>query len=209
VAGHGLAALASGELEAARASFLRATPFAEAGGPEGEWTAALAQVWLGTVALLVGEPDRAVDHIERGLASARRRGDRLTAYVALFNLSQVELLRGRLPVAREHLAEGMRLSRETGDQSNLAYLLDAQAVLEAADDGHARVPLLLGAAQAIREGVGARGYGYYRPDPGAIAAAAAEAREVLGGDRFDDALDTGRGLGPDEAVLLVLGGPAH
>jgi predicted ATPase/DNA-binding XRE family transcriptional regulator len=209
VAGLGLAELASGELDAARECFLRATPFAEAGGPDGEWTAALAQVWLGTVALLVGEADRAVEHIARGLASARRRGDRLTAYVALFNLSQLELQRGRLAAARAHLAEGMRLTQETGDQSNLAYLLDAQAVLEAADDGHSRVPLLLGAAQSIREAVGARGYGYYRPDPQAIAAAAAEARGLLGDDRFDDALDTGRGLGPDEAVILVLGGRAH
>ncbi len=60
----------------------------------------------------------------------------------------------------------MRLSLETGDHANLAYFLDTTAVLEAAEGRHARVPLLLGAAQGIREAVGSPGYGYYRPDPG-------------------------------------------
>ena len=100
------------------------------------------------------------------------------------------------PGAAAHLEEGLRLSLETGDQANLAYLLDALAVIEAAEGSVSRVPLLLGAAQAIRETIGSRGYGYYRPDPEAVAAAAEEARRRLGTDRYDDALDAGRALAP-------------
>jgi predicted ATPase/DNA-binding XRE family transcriptional regulator len=207
VAGVGLAALATGDLDTAEERFRRAEPVAEAAGPPAEWTAALNQVWLGTVMLLRGDPDRAAAHIERGLASARRRGDRLTSYVALYNLSQVESARGAHPQARRHLADGMRLSLETGDHANLAYFLDAQAVLEAADGVHARVPILTGAAQAIREAIGARGYGYYRPDPQAHAAAVDEARRHLGADRYDDALDVGRTLSPADAVGLGLDEP--
>ena len=162
--------------------------------PRSEWTWALAHIWLGTVALLEGDADEAVRLIEVGLASAERRGDRLTSYIALYNLFQVELGRGDHDAARRHLEDGTRLSLETGDQANLAYLLDAGAVLAAASGQHARVPLLLGAAQAIREAQGARGYGYYRPDPDAIRAAADDARARSGADRYDDALDTGRGL---------------
>ncbi len=55
------------------------------------------------------------------------------------------------PRPDDHLDEGMRLSLKTGDHANLAYFLDAMAVLEAAEGIHARVPLLLGAAQGIRE----------------------------------------------------------
>ena len=95
------------------------------------------------------------------------------------------------------------MSLETGDQANLAYLLDAGAVLAAASDQHARVPLLLGAAQAIREAQGAQGYGYYRPDPATINAAADDARTHLGADRYDDALDTGRGLSPVRAAAML------
>jgi predicted ATPase/transcriptional regulator with XRE-family HTH domain len=205
VAGVGLAALASGDLAAAERHLRETVPIAEAAGPGGEWTAALTQIWLGTVGLLTGDLDGAVEHVERGLASARRRGDRLTWYIALYNLAQVEMTRGRPDLARDHLAEGMRLSLETGDLANLAYLLDASAVLEAAEDVHARVPLLTGAAQAIRETIGAHGYGYYRPDPEAAAKAVDEARRHLGDDRYDDALDVGRALQPNEAVRLALG----
>ena len=205
IAGVGLADLAVGDLAAARSRFDRAAPLAEAAGPAGEWTAGLTHVWTGTVALLSGDLDAAVAHIEQGLASAHGRGDRLTMYVARYNLSQVEVARGDHAEARHHLDEGMRLSLKTGDHSNLAYFLDAMAVLEAAEDRHARVPLLLGAAQGIREVVGARGYGFYRPDPGAAAGAESDARAHLGADRYDDALDVGRGLRVEDAVTLALG----
>jgi predicted ATPase/DNA-binding XRE family transcriptional regulator len=205
VAGVGLADLAAGDLAAAEERFQAALPLAEAAGARGEWTAALSQIWLGTVRLLTGDPDQAVEHIEIGLASARRRGDRLSWYIALYNLAQVEMTRGRAEPARGHLTDGMRLSLETGDLANLAYLLDALAVLEAAEGLHARVPLLIGAAQAIRETTGVQGYGYYRPDPEVAAKAVDEARRRLGDDRYDDALDVGRTLQPDEAVRLALG----
>lgn len=205
IAGVGLADLAVGDLAAARGCFDLAAPLAERAGRPGEWTSGLTHVWTGTVALLSGDLDAAADHIERGLDSANRRGDRLTMYVARYNLSQVGLARGDRAGARAHLDAGMRLSLKTGDHANLAYFLDAMAVLEAAEGIHARVPLLLGAAQGIRETVGARGYGFYRPDPGAGAAAEAEARAHLGADRYDDALDVGRGLRPEEAVSLAVG----
>ncbi|WP_374457196.1 helix-turn-helix domain-containing protein [Nocardioides sp.] len=208
VAGNGLVALVVGDLAAARASFEEAIVHAEEAGAEVEWTWALAHIWLGTVALLGGDADEAVRWVEAGLGSARRREDRLTSYIALYNLFQVEMSRGDHAAARRHLEEGTRLSLETGDQANLAYLLDAGAVLAAAAGQHARVPLLLGAAQAIREALGARGYGYYRPDPHAIEDAATDARTHLGQDRYDDALDTGRGFRADEAAALLRATPA-
>ncbi len=204
VAGVGLTALAVGDLVEAAECFTRARPLAEQCGVGGEWTWALSWIWHGTVAFLQGDYESAVDRIERGLASARRRGDRLSMYIALYNLSQVELARGCKDRARLHLEEGMRLSLETGDHANLAYLLDASAILEVAEGIHARVPLLLGAAQGIREAIGSRGYGYYRPDPEQRAAAADEARSRLGADRYDDALDLGRGLAAEEAAALAL-----
>ena len=204
VAGEGLVALARGDLATAAERFERARPIAERGGADGEWTRALSLIWLGTVRLLEGDADGAVAHIEQGLDSARARGDRLTSYIALYNLSQVEMGRGDHERAREHLEEGLRLSRQTGDLANLAYLLDATAVLEATRGIHTRVPVLLGAAQTIRETIGSRGYGYYRPDPAATEGAAREAQQHLGEDRYDDALDVGRRLSPDEATDLAL-----
>lgn len=204
VAGEGLAALARGDLSTAADRFERARPIAEGAGPDGEWTRALSLIWLGTVRLLEGDADAAVAHIGLGLDSARARGDRLSSYIALYNLCQVEMGRGDHARAGEHLHEGLRLSRQTGDLANLAYLLDASAVLEASRGIHARVPVLLGAAQAIREAIGTRGYGYYRPDPAAVRRAADAARQHLGEEKYDDALDVGRRLSPDEATDLAL-----
>ena len=108
VAGEGLVALSRGDLATAAERFERARPIAERGGADGEWTRALSLIWLGTVRLLEGDADAAVAHIEQGLDSARMRGDRLTSYIALYNLSEVEMSRGDHERAREHL-EGIRL----------------------------------------------------------------------------------------------------
>ncbi len=98
----------------------------------------------------------------------------------------------------------MRLSQETGDLANLAYLLDALAVVESSAGRARRVARLLGAAQAMRATVGATVYGYYQPDVALRDAAAASARAVLGDDGFDAALDEGSRLDPDEAAQLAL-----
>ena len=54
----------------------------------------VVQVWLGTVALIQGDQDRAIPMFQEGLAQARKRGDRLGTYNALYNLAQVALARG-------------------------------------------------------------------------------------------------------------------
>jgi predicted ATPase len=204
LAGMGLAALATDDLEEAARLFHEAAPQAEAAGQAGEWVGALTGIWLGTVTLLSGDPRGAVGQIERGLASARSRGDRLSSYIALYNLSQVAAATGDLTAARQHLEEGMELSMQTRDLANLAYLLDAMAVIDASDGRYWRVPVLFGAAQGIRESVGTVGYGYYRPDEQLSHQAAASARSELGGDRYDDALDSGRTLEPADAAAFAL-----
>jgi hypothetical protein len=77
-------------------------------------------------------------------------------------------------------------------------------VVEAADGTYARVPVLFGAAQGIRDSTGTVGYGYYRPDEQQKGQAAAEARRRLGDDRYDDDLDAGRSLGPTDAAAFAL-----
>ena len=204
IAGLGLVALARGELDTAEDQFLRSLPYTEDQGVYGDWLRSLVHVWLGTVRLVRGDLPGAVETTEQGLRSARRRGDRLTAYVALYTLSQVAVALGDHETAREHLHEGIRLTRETGDQANLVYLLEALAGVEGATGEPHRVAVLLGAADAVREVAGGQVYGYYKPDDARRAAAAASARAVLGEDVYGDAVDAGRGLNPDEAVTYAL-----
>ena len=131
-------------------------------------------------------------------------GDRLSTYVALYGLARAAVAGDDPVAARAHLQEGIRLSEQTRDYANLAYFLDMLAVVEAAEGEPARVALLLGAAQALRETVGSNVYGYYLPDAAQLDGAAAAARAALGDDRFEDALDAGRSLDPDAVVALAL-----
>ena len=205
VAGIGLAALAEGDLAEAAELFERAMVQPTLPARRVSGRSALSHIWRGTVSLLSGDPDDA-DRPDRAGAGVRPAPRRPAVGVH----RALQPLPGRAdprpaPEARRHLEEGIRLSLETGDLANLAYLLDAAAIIAAADGTHARVPLLVGAAQAIREAIGSHGYGYYRPDHEALAGACAEAGRRLGSDRYDDALDVGRAMQPEEAAALALG----
>jgi tetratricopeptide (TPR) repeat protein len=203
-AGTGLAALAAGDLETSADRFQEALHLGVAAGEAGIWLRSLVHVWLGTVRLLQGNSGQAVAEIRRGLDLARARGDRLSTYVALYNLAQAAIAASDHPAARQHLEEGIRLSEQTRDMANLAYFLDTLAVVESAEGQAQRVPVLVGAAQSLRETVGAQVYGYYIPDESLRAAAEAAARAQLGDDAFDDAVDSGRAMAPPDIVRLAL-----
>lgn len=202
--GTGLAALASGNLEDAGARFRRALPLCAEAGEAGVWMSSLAHVWLGTVVLLQGDPAGALPEIQQGLRIARSRGDRLSTYVALYNLSQAAIAAGDHGQARAYLDEGIALSEQTSDLANLAFFLDTLAVVESAQGAHDRVAVLLGAAHSFRETVGADIYAYYLPDRSLREAAEEAARQALGVDAYDDALDIGRGFDLPTAVQYAL-----
>jgi tetratricopeptide (TPR) repeat protein len=204
-AGQGLAALGSGHPDQAEPFFRRALDLSEQEEVGTEWVAALTHVWLGTVRLVSGDPRGAIPHIRRGLASARRRGDRLATYVALFGLVQAELAEGRPAQAREHLVEGIELSEQTGDLANLAFFVESLAVVEGASGAHDRAAVLLGAARGLRDRVGSEVYGYYLPDPALRTGAEARARAERGDAAVDRGLAAGAGLDVPAVLAVALG----
>ncbi|SDT34051.1 Predicted ATPase [Friedmanniella luteola] len=203
LAGTGLAALAVGDLTVAADRFRRALPACAEAGEPGIWMSSLTHVWLGTVVLLQGDPVGAEAQVHEGLEIARRRGDRLSTYVALYNLSQAALAAHEYRRARAYLEEGIVLSEQTVDLANLAYFLDSLAVVESVDGRHDRVPVLLGAARGFRDVVGGV-YAYYVPDASLGAAAERQARAVLGAAAYDEAFDRGRDLDVTAAVRVAL-----
>jgi predicted ATPase/transcriptional regulator with XRE-family HTH domain len=200
--GIGLVALAGGDLAAAEQWFRTAIDLGAA-TPEGAWVGALCHVWLGTVHLLRGDPDGAVEQIRPGLESAQRRGDRLSTYIALYGLVQAALAQGDHRTARRHLLEGIELSAQTRDLANLAYFLESLAVVEGAAGDHARAATLLGASTGMRDWVGSAVYGYYLPDPALRERTEAGALAALG-EAATTAAAAGRALEPDEAIALAL-----
>ncbi|NHC15055.1 AfsR/SARP family transcriptional regulator [Motilibacter deserti] len=204
IAGIGLVALARRDLATAEARFLHALPLATAAGPVGAWLRTLTLIWLGTVLLARGETTAALARMRSGLEEAERRGDRLAAYIALFNLSQAAIVTGDPAAARDHLLRGIRLSLQTGDLANLAYFLEELAVVEGGIGQAHRVAVLVGAAEALRESVGSAVYGYYLPDEALRQATADRARAELGDERYEDTVRAGRALGPHDAAAFAL-----
>jgi tetratricopeptide (TPR) repeat protein len=205
-AGTGLAALALGDLD--RAELLLREALALTEEAEDVWMTSLIHVWLGTILLARGDPARATVEIGDGLALARGRGDRLAIYVALYNLAQAAIFQEDPGRARRHLAEGIELSEQNHDVANLAYFLEALALVESAEQAADRVPVLLGAAQNLHERTDHKSYGYYRPDESLRERVEQQAREALGEDAYAAALQAGRDLDVNAVVRFALQPPA-
>lgn len=207
-AGEALVAIARGELEDAERLLTRAAELSGLGLDDDDWLWSLVHIWLGTVRLLQGHADEAAGLVECGIDAARARGDRLVTYIGLFTASQAATALDEPEQARQHLEEGIRLSTETRDLANLAYFLEALAVLEGSEGGgHGsarRVAVLLGAGQALRDRVGASVYGYYKPDMALRAKVEQQARSLLGPVAFAEAVEEGRMLDVDDCAALAL-----
>jgi tetratricopeptide (TPR) repeat protein len=93
-AGTGLFEMSRSEFEAAASRFQAALPIFQEHGEE--FMASLVRTWTGTTFLARGERATARRTLEEGLESARRRGNSLGTYVALYNLAQLALVEGEL-----------------------------------------------------------------------------------------------------------------
>jgi predicted ATPase/DNA-binding XRE family transcriptional regulator len=204
-AGTGLAALALGDLSKAEDRFREALPLTEQAGDV--WMTSLLHVWLGTILLLRRDATAASVEITRGLTISRERGDRLAIYVGLYNLAQAVAALGDFVAARRHLNEGITLSEENYDLANLAYFLEALAVVESAEAAPDRIPVLLGAAQTLHETTNHKTYGYYVPDDSLREHAEQQARLALGDLAFLEAVEAGRRLDVQGSVRFALGAP--
>lgn len=201
-AGVGLVAMARSETQLATTRLREAIVLADQVGDE--WMISLGNIWLGTILLTSGDAKGATPLFERGLASARARGDHLVTYVALFNLAQAARARGDHTAAAGLLRESIALSQETRDRANLAYALDALAMLDAQRSRTDSAALLFGAAEAMREAMGAVVYHYYLPDEALLSQVIAEVKQSLGEPAFGDAYRRGLNLDLDEAVTYAL-----
>ncbi|MBM0127378.1 BTAD domain-containing putative transcriptional regulator [Pimelobacter simplex] len=207
--GIGLVALARDDLDLAATVIEETIGLCEDAGLGGQWLWTLSHVWLGTVELLRGNATGAGELVDQALAAARRRHDPLAVYIALFTAIQVSMAVGEPDRARRQIAEGVLLSRDTGDHANLAYLLDALAVVESLSPGPdsgglARVGVLRGAAAQLRAGTGGNVYGYYRPDEALIEQAGKVARAARGA-AYDDDVAAGWALDVDAMAALATG----
>jgi len=100
--------------------------------------------------------------------------------------------------------EGLEFSLEVGDYANTAYCLEGLAAVAVARGEADRAARLLGAAQRIREEVGAAVY-TYRPDRSLQERTMAAAHTQLGEPGFEQARAEGRAMAFEQAIEYAVG----
>jgi predicted ATPase/DNA-binding SARP family transcriptional activator len=136
---------------------------------------------------------------EESLALLRARGDMANVARALFNLGAAELELGRAAVAEGHFREGLALAGDAGDREDIAWILEGLAAVAAARGEGERAGLLLGAADAQLEAMGADHKPYERS---LRARTWARVNDLLGDAVATEALARGAGLPQADAIAL-------
>ncbi len=157
----------------------------------------LAALLLGSAALGRGDLEVAESWNREGVRVARRFGQNRELAVSLQNLSVVFLAGGRPDDAEPLVREAMAASRLDPSYYFIANGVAYQGEVEAARGRAAEAARLFGAAQDIRDRIGARAFPL---DAGRQDAVMAGVRESLGEAAFEAARDAGRG---QDAELLV------
>jgi len=164
---------------------------------------------LGLWALARGDWPRARAYLEAGLAGARDIGSDQMTGNSLVDLGVLALYEGLEDDAFHLFVEGLESARRTGWQINIAYCASGLASIAAARGDTETAARLFGAAEGVKERVGAQIQPYARPayDQGAalvrdrlaepaIAAAWAAGRAMSEGDAVSFALATAAELAP-------------
>jgi tetratricopeptide (TPR) repeat protein len=119
------------------------------------WAIGVSQNNLGMISLLEHDHAEARDRFAEAMRLNLEVGDLWMVAIAHHNLGNALRGLGNLDGAREHLAEALRAYVRHDDRWALAILFEDLVPLAAAGDRHAQALLLEGAAEALREELGA------------------------------------------------------
>jgi tetratricopeptide (TPR) repeat protein len=178
-----------------------------------QWGIAASLNNLGLLALREGDHAAARALLAESLQIRRELGDKRCMVISLNNLGLAACGQGDAETARVFLEESLALAREIGDRRSIAYSLEAFARLSVlkGDAGPTagigslsaeRAAVLCGAAEALREAIGAP---LPPADRAQLEPVVTAARAALGEARFAVARAEGRGLALEQAVGYALG----
>jgi predicted ATPase/class 3 adenylate cyclase len=197
----GMLAMTQGDYVAARSLYEQSLALKRELGLPASLAATLND--LAGLTYLQGDYEAARRLFEESLALRRQLGDREGIALSLGNLGSVALEQGDFAAAGALLREGLLLVRELGLQLAMAESLDGLARLAAAEGQLARAARLWGAAEALREALGA-------PQPlnerEAYDRQVAAARAAWDAASFAAAWEAGRALPLEQVLDEALGG---
>ena len=157
----------------------------------------------GVVLLALNRYDEASAALQESVDCGRRASDPWATALPLRNLAIIASRRGKHQIARRLLEESLRGLRDLRESWFLSRSVETLAEVLAAAGEHERSAHLFGAAEGLREAIGASVLGFYKADyDGAIATV----RRALGVRRFDRCRRIGRALNAEEMVDYAVGG---
>ncbi len=119
------------------------------------WAIAVSENNLGMIAALQKRFEEARDRFRRTMLLAREVGDPWMAALVHNNLGNATRGLGDYDAARGHYRGGLRFYRDNDDKWALAFLLEDIGVLAALSGDAPKALELIGAADALRESIGA------------------------------------------------------
>lgn len=155
---------------------------------------------LGESSRALGDLGAARERYTRSIASAERAGNVITAAFVSANLGHIALREGNLDEARTLAITALRTAHESEIASGVVEFLELLAEIDAAAGDAGRALLILGAAEGLREQVGAARDLVDQPD---YDTAVATARRALGADA-DARWAEGRAEGAAALTVRVL-----
>ncbi len=159
---------------------------------------------LGYLLLLEGDYARGAALNEEAATLSRERGYKGSLHYALDNLGWAALLQEDHERARTYYEESLMVCKELGDRTVASDSLEGMACIAGAQGEALRAGRLFGAAQALREAVGAVAFELSPEADAWREPYRATARSLLGEAAWKEALAQGRAMGLEQAIEYVL-----
>ncbi len=169
---------------------------------ENAWGVAAALNNLSIVAFYQNDPEAARALQEESLAVRRSIGDQQGVATSLSNLAGLLVQQKEYGRALTLYQEALQIRQELQDERGIAVTLEGCADIEERAGNLESAVRLLGAAEALRERIGAP---LPSREQGKHDHATVAARMNLGSDVFKTALEAGRAMALDRVVAYVLG----
>jgi predicted ATPase len=177
-----------------------AVSLGELRGQDEPFFTAMAALSVGMLETQLGRYDDALPHLDEARDLAEGSGGTWITAGSQMQLGILDILRGRPDQARPLLDEALDLSLAARSTPFVTLCLSAYALLAFADGDPERAALLQGAAEGLRRRFGLPAWPHLRPVEAKLAA---QVRQRLGADQFDQAYSAGSALTQREAVALV------
>jgi tetratricopeptide (TPR) repeat protein len=195
----GIVARWQGDLDLAQALYEGALILREELGDK--WAIGVSLNNLGNVFLDQGDYPTARAHLEEALSLWREVGARFEVASALHNAGNVARAQGDYAAARALYDEGLNISRDLGARWVIAYVLEDMGCLAALQGQPERALRLSGAAEGLREEIGAPRSPSEQDKLQPILEPACEA---LGEAATEENLAEGRGMSLEQAMDYAL-----